>query len=197
GGPVDVFASSGGAVNALAWVAKYPNDIRNLVAHEPPLATVLPDREQALAATQAIHETYMAKGFGPAMAKFIAIVSHEGPFTAEVAAAPPPDPAMFGMPTEDDGNRTDLMFRHQMVHLVGYEPDFEAIKRTPTRVVPAAGVESERIMAGRGAYAVAERLGTDVAVFPDGHNGFMGGEYGQPAGEPDAFAAKLREVLSA
>jgi len=197
GGPVEVFASSGGAVNALAWVARYPNDIRTLVAHEPPLATVLPDREQALAATQAIHETYMAKGFGPAMAKFIAIVSHEGPFTAEVAAAPPPDPAMFGMPTEDDGNRTDLMFRHQMVHLVGYEPDFEAIKRTPTRVVPAAGVESERIMAGRGAYAVAERLGTDVAVFPGGHNGFMGGEYGQPAGEPDAFAAKLREVLSA
>src|SRR5262245_52569291 len=42
-GPVDVFASSGGAVNALALVARHPEDVRTLVAHEPPLAQVLPD----------------------------------------------------------------------------------------------------------------------------------------------------------
>ena len=39
GGPVDLFASSGGAVNALALVAKHPADVRTLVAHEPPLAS--------------------------------------------------------------------------------------------------------------------------------------------------------------
>ena len=49
-------------------------------------------------------------------------------------------------------------------------------------------------MANRGAYGVAERLGTSVVVFPSGHSGFMGGEYGQ-MGEPEAFAATLREVL--
>jgi hypothetical protein len=49
-------------------------------------------------------------------------------------------------------------------------------------------------MASRGAYAVAERLGTEVVAFPSGHGGFLGGEYGQ-TGEPDAFALKLREVL--
>jgi pimeloyl-ACP methyl ester carboxylesterase len=196
GGPIDVFASSGGAVNALAWVAKYPDDVRTLVDHEPPLASQLPDREHALAATRAMHETYMRSGFGPAMAQFIVIVSHSGPITAELAAAPPPDPAMFGMPTEDDGTRTDLMFAHQMLWLVTYEPDYDALRRASTRIVMAAGVESEGIMAGRGAFAVAERLGTDVVVFPGGHNGFMGGEYGQPPGEPDAFAAKLHEVLA-
>ena len=42
-----------------------------------------------------------------------------------------------------------------------------------------------------------ERLGAEPAVFPGDHGGFMGGEYGQPPGEPDAFAAKLREVLAA
>ena len=57
GGPVDLFASSGGAVNALALVARYPEDVRMLVAHEPPAASVLPDREAALAANRAIHET--------------------------------------------------------------------------------------------------------------------------------------------
>src|SRR3954453_21815107 len=39
GGPVDLFASSGGAVNALALVARHPEDVRRLVAHEPPLAS--------------------------------------------------------------------------------------------------------------------------------------------------------------
>jgi hypothetical protein len=58
----------------------------------------------------------------------------------------------------------------------------------------AAGAESEGEMANRGAYAVAEKLGKEVVVFPSHHGGFLGGEYGW-GGEPDAFAAKLREVL--
>src|SRR5262245_49796901 len=57
GGPVDVFASSGGAVNALALVARYPEQVRVLVAHEPPTAQLLPDREQALAAVKDIGRT--------------------------------------------------------------------------------------------------------------------------------------------
>src|SRR3954469_25478832 len=57
-GPVDLFASSGGAVNALALLARHPEDVRVLVAHEPPAAQVLPDRDEALAATQNIGETY-------------------------------------------------------------------------------------------------------------------------------------------
>ena len=36
-GPVDIFASSGGAVNALALVARHPEEVRILVAHEPPI----------------------------------------------------------------------------------------------------------------------------------------------------------------
>ena len=50
-------------------------------------------------------------------------------------------------------------------------------------------------MAHRGADAVAERLGTDPVIFPSNHGGFLGNEYGQP-GQPEAFAAKLREVLA-
>jgi pimeloyl-ACP methyl ester carboxylesterase len=193
-GPVDVFASSGGAVNALALVAKYPADVRTLVAHEPPLASILPDREAAIAACRAVHDTYMQRGFGAGMAHFIAAVSYMGPFTMEFAAQPGPDPAMFGMPADDDGDRSDPMLSQSLLYLVTYEPDFDALRAAPTRIVPAAG-HDEGTMANRGAYAVAERLGTEAAVFPSGHGGFLGGEYGQ-TGEPDAFAAKLREVLA-
>lgn len=200
GGPVDLFASSGGAIVALALIARHPEDVRTAVAHEPPLAAIVDDSEHALAACRALNEAYHRSGSGVGMAAFIGVVSHAGPFTAEVASAPPPDPAMFGMPAEDDGTRTDLMLEHNMRWLTTFEPDFEAIRRAPTRLVLARGEESggasDGILASRGAYAAAERLGTEVVVFPGGHGGFMGGEYGQPPGEPEAFAAKLREVLS-
>ena len=195
-GPVDLFASSGGAVNALALVAKHPKDVRILVAHEPPAAQVLPDRENALAAARAIHETYERSGWGAGMAHFIAVVSHRGPFSDDYAKQPPPDPAMFGMPADDDGSRTDVMLGQNMVTCTHYEHDFDALRSASTRIVMAAGVESEGEMAHRGAFAVAERLGTTPVIFPSGHGGFAGGEYGQ-TGDPDAFAAKLREVLTA
>jgi pimeloyl-ACP methyl ester carboxylesterase len=196
GGPVDLFATSGGAVNALALVAKHPEDVRTLVAHEPPLASVLPDREHALAAARAVHETYQRSGWGAGMAHFIAVASHQGPFTAEIAGQPAPDPAMFGMPTEDDGSRTDPMLGQHMITSTHYEPDVDALGSASTPIVMAAGQESEGQMTSRGAFAVAERLGTRPVIFPSDHGGFLGGEYGQ-TGQPDAFAAKLREVLAA
>jgi pimeloyl-ACP methyl ester carboxylesterase len=195
-GPVDLFASSGGAVNGLALVAHHPEQVRILVAHEPPTAQVLPDREAALAAAKDVNETYKRRGFGPGMAKFIALVSHKGEISADYVDNPAPDPAMFGLPTEDDGSRTDPLLAQNMVSCTHYQPDFDALRAASTRIVLAAGAESEGEMAHRGAEAVAERLGTTPVVFPSGHGGFLGGEYGQ-RGEPDAFAATLREVLTA
>jgi hypothetical protein len=77
-----------------------------------------------------------------------------------------------------------------------YEPDVDALRSASTRIVMAAGEESEGQLPSRGAVAVAERLGTKPVIFPSNHGGFLGGEYGQ-TGQPDAFAAKLREVLAA
>src|ERR1700760_4066402 len=68
-GPVDIFGSSGGGGNALALVAQHPEQVGTLVAHEPPTAQHLPDRDEVLATCAAIHETYLREGFGPAMAK--------------------------------------------------------------------------------------------------------------------------------
>ena len=65
-----------------------PGDVRTLVAHEPPLASIVPDREAALAASRAVADAYRAGGFGPGMARFIGVVSHQGPFTVEDAEAP-------------------------------------------------------------------------------------------------------------
>jgi pimeloyl-ACP methyl ester carboxylesterase len=195
GGPVDLFASSGGAVNALALVATHPDDVRILVAHEPPLAAILPDADNAKAAVRAIGETYQQRGFGAGMAHFMAVTGQRGEIPDGFAELPAPDPAQFGMPTDDDGTRTDVMLYQNLINTTHYQPDFDALRNARTRIIVAAGEESQGEMANRGAYAVAEALGTDVAVFPSHHGGFLGGEYGW-GGQPEAFATKLREVLS-
>ena len=91
-GPVDLFASSGGAVNALVLVARSPEQVRTLVAHEPPLASQLPDRDAAQAAARAIHETYRRSGWGSGMAHFIAVVTHRGEFPGDFADRAGPRP---------------------------------------------------------------------------------------------------------
>lgn len=193
-GPVDVFASSGGAVNALAWVAARPEQVRTLIAHEPPLAAVLPDREALTAAVNDMMATYQAKGQGPGMAKFITLVMHDGPLP-EGYRLPDVDPAQFGMTADDDGSRDDPLLG-QNVHTTTYEPDLDALRAAGTRLVLARGEESGDTMAARGASGVAEQLGerAELVTFPSDHAGFLDGEYGQ-RGKPVEFAARLREVL--
>jgi hypothetical protein len=155
---------------------------------------VLPDRVQALAACVNIHETYQRSGIGPAMAKFFMVATHKGPIPADFADQPPPNPADFGLPTEDDGSRNDPLLGQNIISGAYYQHDFDSLREASSRLVIAAGAESEGEMAHRAALSVAERLGATPVMFPSHHGGFLGGEYGQ-AGDPDAFAAKLREVL--
>jgi pimeloyl-ACP methyl ester carboxylesterase len=193
-GPVEMFASSGGAVTALALVAAYPHDVVALVAHEPPLIPVLPDAAAAERARAAVRDAYEANGSGPGMAAFIAMTSWRGDFTDEYFAQPVPDPAAFGMPSEDDGSRDDPLLSDRSWTVSGYRPDVGAVAAAPTRVVIAVGEESEDTFTGRTAQATAEMLGQQATVFPSHHGGFLGGEFGY-AGQPEAFARKLREVL--
>jgi pimeloyl-ACP methyl ester carboxylesterase len=193
-GPVDVFASSGGAITALAWVTAHPDDLRTVVAHEPPLLGVLPDAEAAHRAFQGFRDAYDHKGMGAGMAQFIAMTSWHGEFTEDYFAQPPADPATFGMPSEDDGSRDDPLLSQRSMAVPTYRPDFARFAAAPPRVVVAVGVESRGTFTGRAAEATARALGQEATEFPSGHGGFLGGEFGQ-AGEPKAFAARLLEVL--
>ncbi|MGA4803365.1 alpha/beta fold hydrolase [Streptomyces lavendulocolor] len=193
-GPVDLFASSGGAVNALALVARHGEPVATLVAHEPPVARVLPDSAAVLGVCEDIHTTYLRQGMGPAMAKFITAAGRKGLFPDDWRAEPAPDPAAFGLPTEDDGSRDDPLLGQNMLGCTGFAPDTAALLAAPTRVVMVAGKESDGEFPARAAAEIARLLGTALTLFPSHHGGFLGGEYGQQ-GAPDEFALTLREVL--
>jgi pimeloyl-ACP methyl ester carboxylesterase len=195
GGPVEMFASSGGAVTALALVTAYPDDVVTLVAHEPPLIPVLADAEAAKRALAAVRDAYESNGRSTGMAAFIAMTSWRGEFTDAYFAQPAPDPAAFGMPAGDDGSRDDPLLSDRSWAITSYRPDVDALVAAPTRVVIAVGEESDGVFTGRTSTAIAELLGQRATVFPSHHGGFLGPESGYP-GKPEAFARELRDVLA-
>lgn len=192
-GPVDVFGSSGGGAFALHWVVRYPGDVHALVAHEPPLSTILEDSAMAARVNDDIIATYQRQGYGPALAKFIQLVMYSGPLPDDYLDRPAPNPAAFGLPTEDDGSRDDPLLSRNLA-IPPFEPDLEALRASTVRIVPAVGAEGVGTLARRGGEALARELGVEPVVFPGDHGGFTVSPMG-PNNDPAAFAATLREVL--
>jgi pimeloyl-ACP methyl ester carboxylesterase len=194
-GPVDAFGSSGGGAFALGWIVDHPEDVRTLVSHEPPLVTLLEDRDLALRAQVDIIDTYQRDGYGRAMAKFIQLVMHPGSLPPDYLDRPAPDPSAFGLPTEDDGSRDDALLSRNLA-MPTFEPDIAALRTASVRLAPAIGAGGAGTMARRGGEALAAALGVDPVVFPGDHGGFTVSPW-SPANDPAAFAATLREVLAA
>ncbi|MBB3664296.1 pimeloyl-ACP methyl ester carboxylesterase [Prauserella sediminis] len=194
-GPVDMFASSGGAVAALALVATYPHDVHTLVAHEPPLLTVLPDANAAERARAGVRDAYAARGWGAGMAAFIDMSSWQGEFTDAYFARRAPDPSTYGLPAEDDGSRDDPLLSERSWAVSDFQPDAGALRHGPTRIVVGVGEESTNLLTGRTAVGTAALLGQEATVFPGDHGGFVGGEFGH-AGVPERFAPALRAALA-
>ena len=192
-GSVDAFGSSGGGMCGLHWVVAHPEDVRTFVSHEPPVITLLEDSQMAMKVIADIVDTYRRDGFGPAMAKFIQLVMHEGLLPDDYLDRPAPDPAQFGLPTEDDGSRDDLLLSGNLA-MPPFEPDAKALRASSVRIVPAIGALGEGGLARRGGEAVARLLGVEPVIFPGDHGGFAANEW-SPGNDPAAFAAKLREVL--
>lgn len=207
GGPADVFASSGGAVAALAFAAHHPDHVRTLVAHEPPVTDLLPDAVQVRAAVDDIEEAYRQHGSGAAWGKFVSLVVHAGPVpeSGVPEAVWPPlgqesADAQDGRGPQVDGDQAppeptakavaddELFFLRMLKPFTRYQPVIDALRAGEPRVIIAVGEDSRREVAQRSATALAERLGQQPALFPGDHGGFMA--------DPAGFARRIRELIS-
>ena len=190
GGPADVFASSGGAVTGLAFAARYPDKVGTLIAHEPPVADLLPDAPYVRAAVDEIQDAYRAHGSGAAFGKFVSLIMHDGPVTE--AGVPPAEWSPAGAdgeapePSAKQQADDELFFLRMLKPFTRYQPEVDVLRAGSPRVVVAVGETSRGEVARRSAGALAERLGTAPARFPGDHGGFMA--------DPAAFAARIRQV---
>ena len=179
-GPACVFGSSGGAVTGLALVAHYPGHVKTLVAHEPPLALLLPDAKEARAGIHNIYDTYRDSGIGAAWQRFSS-------FTG-INMRPQGEEAVPQPPSAEAVATSERFFAQGLLPIALYQPDFSALQVVPARVIVAGGTTSKGQFAQRTAVALAERLGTPLVDFPGGHGGF--------ASDSKDFAAVLRSTLA-
>lgn len=185
GEQADVFGSSGGAVVGLALVTAHPGQVRTLVAHEPPVIELLPDRAQQRAEIADIYDTYRADGPDEAMQKFMVHIGLGHP------AAPDETTARWE-PSPEQIARMRASTGHFLAHLIrpttSYRPDIQALREASARIVVGAGTTSRGQLANRTAVALATQLGTPVVEFPGDHGGF--------ATLPEQFGRELDQVLT-
>jgi pimeloyl-ACP methyl ester carboxylesterase len=180
----DVFGSSGGAVTGLALVVGHPGRVRTLVAHEPPVLALLADAAQQRTATQDIIDTFRRDGMHAAWFKFMVNAGFDmsaGDGGGESAPPQPPEPS------EAERREAARFFEHELWHTTQYQPDIEALRAAPTRVLVGLGAESGHLLTHRTSTALADLLGGKTVAFPGDHGGFLGA--------PSEFAARLTEVL--
>jgi pimeloyl-ACP methyl ester carboxylesterase len=197
--PAYVFGNSSGAMFGLELAARHPAQVRVLVAHEPPIFELLPDRDHWREVIKAAEEAFVKEGAGPAMQVFNAGFGggqEEGGAQAEDGAAgqepqADPDPEMAAHLAEIGkamAKNMEFFIGYEVPPVARYIPDFTALQASSARVVAAVGDASEGTPMSGATLALAERLGTVPVVFPGDHGGF--------GVHPEAFAARLHEVLS-
>jgi clorobiocin biosynthesis protein CloN7 len=158
--PAHVFGSSGGAVTGLALVARHPDHVETLIAHEPPLALLLPDAEEARAGIHQIYETYRNSGITAAWETFS---SFTGMNAVRRDDGVDPQP-----PSAEEVVTSERFFAHGFVPIALYQPDITALREAPGRLVVAGGTASEGQFAHRTAVALAGCLGTPLNRYPGG-----------------------------
>ncbi len=174
--PAYVFGSSAGALVGLDLVARYPEQVRTLVAHEPPAHYLLPDEEPS---QENPLEIYRREGGLAALREYMPLsgLNYQDR-----------EPGVeFPQVSREGAANADALFKYTFLAVRRYRLDFAALSTTPTRVVLAGGSAGRESITYRCAVAVAERLGTTVVEFPSHHAGYMT--------HPQAFAQRLREVL--
>ncbi|MER7273834.1 alpha/beta hydrolase [Dactylosporangium sp. NPDC000244] len=175
-----VFGNSGGAIVALEMARAFPDSVTAAVAHEPPVLTVLPDRERWLGVFRAITGPISRMG-GATTAMFVFALTTGIPFSAYAF-----HPADFAARS---GANQPFFVRTEMYPFVSYEPDIAALAAGGIPIAFAVGavtLAADRYY-GRPAAILADRLGTRPVTMPGHHTSYF------DRAEP--WTAALRAVL--
>jgi pimeloyl-ACP methyl ester carboxylesterase len=156
-------------------VARYPDRVRTLVAHEPPAVHLMPDAEGLL---EAAAEYVRLARSGELMAAVTG-------FADAIAGAALPDLPNVRLPHEAEWAR---LFDRELAQFYDYLPDLRALRKSSAEILPVAGEGSR----GRYHYQPAKILALELGLpFTE-----MPGAHLAPQRNPTKFAAALRDLLA-
>ncbi len=179
--PALVLGISIGGLIGLELVARYPYQVRTLLAHEPPAMALLPDEERIPIERfyEEVEETHRQKGLLAAMRLDMGMLRMDFSDREPDVVLPPPPPQR--------NDNLEVFRKYDSPASQVFKPDIEALRRTTTRIIFAAGERSRGIWPFRTTEVLAGLLGKEILEFPGGHNG--------PVLHPRAVASRLRDVL--
>jgi acetyltransferase/esterase len=188
GGPAVVLGSSSGAIVVLELLVRRPDLVRAAVAHEPPLISLLEDRDAIAERFASVLATYRREGAPAAMAEFGAVtgVGVRRPPPGEQPAEVPP---RFRAMQERWPANNAFWFAHEYGPYPVHEPDLAALREHAGRLVLAVGAQSraEGQLASRPNLVLARELGLEPVEVPGGHLGYLE--------DPAGFAAALEGAV--
>ncbi|MEU3613261.1 alpha/beta hydrolase [Streptomyces sp. NPDC006872] len=182
-----VFGCSSGAVVAVDLLARHPERLRRVVAHEPPLLELLADPVPHRALFAEVREIFRAEGAGPAMARLAEGLADGAARQAPAQSATELPPDIQEMAVRMHTNIPVFLGR-VLRPFSSALPDLAALRPVAHKLVPAAGRDSRRQLPLYGpAERLAELLGRELVEFPGGHLGAVE--------SPKEFAERLLAVL--
>jgi pimeloyl-ACP methyl ester carboxylesterase len=177
--PAIVFGNSSGAIVALEVLIQYPERVKAVVAHEPPVVSLLPNAAERQASPNSVYDTYQKEGVKKAMRQFGSLMAEEDRLVIERAM------------TEQANEYTEANAAYWMEHELRTYPraalDLDALAAHASQLVLVGGRDAQDRGPYQAASALARRLGFALIDMPGGHLGFMA--------SPAEFAQALMEVL--
>ncbi|MGX1885832.1 alpha/beta fold hydrolase [Streptomyces sp. NPDC055287] len=181
------FGSSSGAITALDLLARHPDRLRRVVAHEPPVTEVLPDAARHRAMFAEVYDVFRARGLGPAAARLNAGLTDD--CFPDTADGPGPGAGADVHPSHATGPSSpmEIFVARVLRQFTAYVPDVATLKPLSARLAVGVGRDSRGQLLYRTAASLAGQLGSEPVEFPGGHIGC--------AEHPAEFAELLAETL--
>lgn len=183
GGSGLVFGTSSGAIVALELLRRHAGLVDFLVAHEPPLASVLGGTwaEETDSVFEGIHQTFLADGVDAATLGFLGPgAANSTDIETQAAYHALVDPANRG--------NAELFFGHEIAAYTAVNESIPELVGLKDRFVMDIG-ETCNIPSCNISTILASEVGVDLYFTPGGHLGYVS--------EPKRFASKVASIFSA
>lgn len=179
--PAMIFGSSSGALVALEVLSRSPERVQTVVAHEPPVVSLLPDAAEWLTFFDGVYATYRKEGVPQAMHQFAS------------GALGSVDHQMLHHAMREHANEYTLpnatyWMEHELRQYPRTELDLAKLSAHAERIVLACGREAQEQLPAQPNRVLARQLGREIVTFPGGHLGFLS--------SPAEFASGLLTVLT-
>ncbi|MGX9228464.1 hypothetical protein ACWV95_24055 [Streptomyces albus] len=183
-----MLGTSSGGITAVELLVRHQDRVRLAVAHEPPLARVLPEPQAALAGFAEAARAAAREGAGAGYARLGAAPSARRRTRSRTRTRARPAPLPDALRETVEASSAHFL-RHVLRPFTHHEPDLAALKAVADRLVVGVGRTSRGQLQHTIATTLAGAVGAECRQFPGGHLGSVE--------HPSAFARVLEETLLA